>query len=522
MGCDIKQDKEYKISYDLKVEPVNLDPQTASDKASLMVINNIFEGLLSVNFEGEIIPALAKSYTVSEDGLVYTFILHKNLMWEDETKLTADDFVFAFRRLLSNDTNSPYAKKYYSIKNASAVHSDKLDPSELGVRAKSETELEITLSKRNDNLPLLLTRPSAMPCNEKYFYETHGKYGLEPTTILSNGAYSLGSWKHKEYIRLDRNKNYYDYEKSTPTGVSLWINTNKVVDDEQVYYSAVDRLLDGKVLGADVSGIDVEKLPKKDYNIEPYENSTYCMIFNQNNKYLNNRNLRLAIATAFSRESYSNSLHGSYSIADAIIPHSVMIEGQSFREFAGEDIAVKYDTIKAFELYKLALSELNKSSVPTLKMIVPKTPGISISNYISFPSQIIQKELGIFISIEELELADYNKRLAAREFDVALVELSPSNGEAGSVLNSFYSSSPKNYYGYKNGSFDMLMDSAETLADSIMINESIKSAERMLISDAVLIPIYYKMDYLATSKDILNMKKNPQNGLITFKNIVPS
>ena len=105
------------LYYDIDTAPINLDPQSASDYSSQLIINSLFEGLLRSGENGEVEPAAAESYTVSGDGLTYRFVLREDGRWSDGTGVTADDFVFAFQRLFDPDTNSKNAGDFFCIKN---------------------------------------------------------------------------------------------------------------------------------------------------------------------------------------------------------------------------------------------------------------------------------------------------------------------------------------------------------------------------------------------------------------------
>lgn len=513
LGCNKSAD-EIKVSYDLKTEPQNLDPQTASDSASLLIIYNTFEGLMKLDENGKAVPAAAASYNISADNKLYTFTLINNLKWENNTAITAHDFAFAFERLLSKDTNSPNAKKFYSIKNAQSFHEG--NSVELGVYVTNDTTLEIALESPNPDFLSLLTTTGAMPCNESFFKETFGKYGLEPETILTNGAFHVSKWQHDEYVSLKKNINFHKSEDVHVSGVSLWIDTDKIVNDKPEYYNPADRLVDKKVLCADVDGFDMDKIDLDDFNAVESENSTYALVFNQNNPKLKSVNLRLAIASAFDRSSYKDALHSSLSVANALIPSSIMSGTSSFRQKAGTQLSPEFNALKAFEFYTDATAELNVTAVVNLKMIAPVSEKNQTSNYFPFPSQILQKVLGIFIGIVEDE--NYSMLLKSGDFDIALVKLYSTDGTGYSVLSQFHSRN--NNYGINYPALDAALDDAQTITDPILSDERLADAEKIILDNAIAIPIFYKTDYFVTNKTVANFARNQFNGMIDFSQIV--
>ena len=174
------------IRYDLPGDPRSLDPQTASDQASHIIINGIFEGFFKIDGTGTLQNALATSYQLSEDGMHYSFALREDAKWTylldngtlEEVPVTAHDFVFAFRRLFLANTNAAAASRFFCIQNSQAVLRGEKKPEELGVTAKGDYRLDFTLSSPNDGFLRLLATTYAMPCNEEFFAHTMGRYGL--------------------------------------------------------------------------------------------------------------------------------------------------------------------------------------------------------------------------------------------------------------------------------------------------------------------------------------------------------
>lgn len=136
------------LRYDISAAPQNLDPQFATGAVEQMIIQNICEGLVRQLPNGEIVPALAESYAISESGLQYTFIL-KEAQWENGAPVTAEDFVFAFQRMFNSVSRSPYAEQYASISGARQIMEAGAAASSLGVSAKDSRTLVFTLAQED-------------------------------------------------------------------------------------------------------------------------------------------------------------------------------------------------------------------------------------------------------------------------------------------------------------------------------------------------------------------------------------
>lgn len=515
-SCSSDSDS-YLVSYDLKADPINLDPQTAADQASLTVIHNIFEGLFTVNALGEPKNALAQSYELSPDGLRYLFTLRQDGKWTgtDENgttvvrPVTAPDFVFAFRRLLRPDTRSPAASQYACIKNAAEVSAGTIPDTQLGVKALSDYQLEIELVDPNDNFLNLLAATYAMPCNEDFFLSTRGKYGLERSGIMSNGAFDLRSWKHGKQVKLVRNQNYYAVDQVLPAGVNLWITDSDVTEES--------RLLDGIIDAAFVPGENTADLSGEGFNMEPIENAVWGLYINQKNPTLANENIRKAIARAFDRSTYHDSLLTNQETAEALVPHGSVVFGSNFRKYAGDSLAPSFHSTLAYDYYMTGLKELGSSGTGGIQLLVNEESGAELVNYFQSASQILQKELSLFISIEKVTDKEYREKLRKGDFDIALYKMETADNTPWSILSRFQSGDSRNYISYQNEELDRLLARLSQQGSRAEVLAACKDAEAMILSDAVFIPMCYSTDYFVTRQKTTGIAYNPQTGLVSFR-----
>jgi oligopeptide transport system substrate-binding protein len=182
----------------LSSSPKNLDPQTAKGESELNVIKNCFSGLFEKDQNGELISSVVEHYTVSKDGLKYTFYFYDNLYWsivdgrkiQKYAPLTADDFVFAIERIFTDNPDCSVMNVLRSIKNADKVLSG-ADASALSVKAENDSTLSITLKEKNSALIEALTSPELFPCNRQFFASTSGRYGLSVEAMIFNGSFCV-------------------------------------------------------------------------------------------------------------------------------------------------------------------------------------------------------------------------------------------------------------------------------------------------------------------------------------------
>ena len=197
--------------------PTNLDPQVASAASDVIACENLYGGLVRRNADGELVPDLCEGWTVSPDGKTYTFTIKSGLTYtaaKDSATayaITAQDFVFAFRRIFQAQTSSPYAVDFAAIENSAAVLAGELDESALGVSASGENTLVFRLSEKDDNFLAKLTLPGAMPCDEEFFNSTKGTYGLSTSTTLASGSFYIYNWTANGlFLRRAANGSYID------------------------------------------------------------------------------------------------------------------------------------------------------------------------------------------------------------------------------------------------------------------------------------------------------------------------
>ncbi len=189
-------------------EPLSLDPHKASGTWENNIVGDMFIGLFTDDPAAEPIPGMAESWTVSEDGLTWTFKL-REAVWSDGTPVTADDFVFSFQRLLNPETLAQYASLQYAIKNAEEINAGEAPVETLGVRAIDARTLEMSLAYPAPYLPGLLTHYTAFPI-PKHVVEEYGDAWIQPEHIQVNGPYKLTEWRTNDFVQVEKNDLFFD------------------------------------------------------------------------------------------------------------------------------------------------------------------------------------------------------------------------------------------------------------------------------------------------------------------------
>ena len=515
-GCREKDGRGAIFKYDIAANPATLDPQTANDSSAYEIIANLFEGLLKVDNNGDIQSAVAESYEVSEDGLIYTFKLREDVYWYDgdefEAPCTAHDFVFAFQRLFKPATKSKTAGGFFCIKNAQAINDGRIgELSELGVKAVSDYELVISLEYPNPSFPVLLTTAPAMPCNEEYYVSTNGKYGLYADAVASNGAFYVYKWSYDPWssdnnnIIMRANIKNNENEPIYPYGLNFFIEEedsyqNFLNEESHVYIT---------------SGAEAVRLLDMGYDYSESNNRVWGVLFNVKSQVFKNENLRQALAYSINRSSGETDATG-YEKALSIVPSSVKLGEEDYRELAGRESYLSYSSLLADNAMDKALNQVDKSYLLSgLTLYVPDDD--AIVEYVSAVAQQWQVKLNFYCNIRRVTASEHEKVLKSGDFDFIVADISGSFNSPYAYLSSFTSSGSGNYSGYKNSDFDMLMAMAESAATVEESAELYLQAEDTVINGGVFIPLVGQSEYAFLGEDCMGIVYNPFSKTVVFR-----
>ncbi|MEM1146251.1 MAG: peptide ABC transporter substrate-binding protein [Pseudomonadota bacterium] len=207
-GAPSSEDEPLTLRRGISAKVDTLDPHRSSAQWESIVIGDMFHGLTQHTADGQVIPAMAESWTTSEDGLTWTFKL-REASWSDGVPVTANDFVFALRRIQDPAIASQYSSLLYIIKNAQALNEGRVAPEELGVSAIDDLTLEITLEEAAPYLEGLLTHYTTFPVPQ-HIVEEHGEAWVQPENIEVNGPYKLVYWVTGDQLIVNKNPLFYE------------------------------------------------------------------------------------------------------------------------------------------------------------------------------------------------------------------------------------------------------------------------------------------------------------------------
>lgn len=458
----------------------SLDPQRISGDWEHRVVGDAFEGLMKDGPNSEILPGMALSYKVSSDGLTYTFKLRK-AKWSDGTELTAKDFVYAFRRLINPETAAKYAWLMFTIKNAEDINTGKIkNINELGVKAISDYSLEIKLSKPAPYFISSLAHFTSFPI-PMHIVEKHGDNWVKPENIVVNGAFLPTEWVPGSHVKSIKNVSYYEA---------------KDVDLEEVYYfvqednnAALRSYLAGEydILTAipDDKIAELRKKYPKELRIAPFS-GIYYYVLNSNNKVLKNPDVRKALNLAIDRELLVEKITGSgqipaYSFVPPGMPSYPKVYTASWKSWP----QAKKDKEAKRLMKKAGYDEKNP-----VTLVLSYNTSESHKRIAVAISQMWRK-IGVKIELLNTEVKVHYENLTNNDFEVGRAGWLADYIDPENFLSLLRSTNTGNYGRWTNKKFDDLYTKAEATVDIEKRAKIYYQAEKLVIEESALIPIYY-------------------------------
>lgn len=480
--------KALKVHFD--VEVASMDPQIATDGTSFEVIAAITEGLYSIDEAGSPILAMAESVDKSADGLSYTFKL-RDAQWTNGTAVTANDFVFAWRRLVDPATASEYAfiAEIAGLKNAAAITAGEVAPDQLGVTASDDKTLVVSLDVPVPFFESLMAFPSFLPVNEAFFTSAGDSFGTSPATILGNGPFTIASYEPAATtIALAKSPTYWDASKVALDGIQYQV----IKDSQQAMLSYQNGDLDVATL----SGEQVEQFQADPEFHNIMAGYLWYLSPNQTVKGLENRNLRKALALSYDKEAIAkNILKDGSIVANFAVPTllSTGPDGKDFRETAG--IYFTTDKAQALQYWKTAQAELGVSELKYVMIVEDTESAINVAQFIQ--SEIQTTLSGITIEIQTMPKKNRVERMQQGDFELGLTRWGPDYADPMTYLDMWTTGSPNNYGFWSNAEYDAIIESAkkgELALDLAARWDALKEAEAIAMEEAVILPVYQKGD----------------------------
>lgn len=497
----------------IESDPMCLDPQVADSKEAKLMIANCFEGLVRLDKDYKIIPGVAESWEISKDGLTYTFNLRKDTHWkllnsfEDvlpegykdtyRTQVIAADFVYGISRALDPATQAGDAEKLFGIKNASAVNSGKQPTSALGITAKDDLTLVITLERADPDFLRILTLPVAMPCHEDFFKATHAKYCLDLKYTFCNGPFYLSRWAEDNTLSMYKNDEYKGSVKVKPDELYFYVNTEESSVVKKIRQRTYDCAFISEAAKNELS--DSDKI--SNYSIQ---NTVYGLCFNCTDSVLSNEDMRRALAMVTKTAELTANFDNSFT--KGIVPDCVRYGENSYREAAGNVSGIAYNEQQALTLWKKGLKKLD---ISTAEVIVTCT-----EENAHLMQQTVQNWQRVFstsiLAKVEVKTADQiSTMIYNTSYQVLYHKISTDSSTVTDTLKKFTSDSSSNFFGFADKNYDSIVNSVISSYSGAAKLSGCISAEKYILDKAVFLPMLGGSSYAIVNKGVDGLYFSP-------------
>jgi oligopeptide transport system substrate-binding protein len=485
-------------------EPQTLDQSQTSIDIEAFIVKDLYEGLTVYDANGKIVPGAAESWTVSDDGTVYTFKIRDNANWSDGSPVVAEDFIFSMRRVEDPKTAAGYANILYPIKNAEAINKGTVPVDQLGMKAINDKTLEVTLERPTPFFIELLSHQTALPINKASF-EKNGVDFVKPGKLVGNGAFKLTEHVPNDHLTVVKNENYWDAAN---------VKLDKVIFYPQEDQAAAVRRYEAGELDLvyNFSTDQIDRLRKanaKQVHVTPAF-ATYYYPFDTRTEPFNDVRVRRALSMSVDREFLSHDIFNDSKMPIySLVPPGLENYGEpSKADFASMSQLDRED--KAVELMKEA--GYGEGGKP-LNIEIRYNTNPNHQKAATAVADMWKKTFGANVTLMNLDIsAHYAYLQEGGKFNVARAGWTADYADAENFLNLNVSSNKTFNYGhYENPEFDALMKKSYEERDPAARSKILHEAEALLMRDQPIAPLVNDANFWLVADKVQGWGDNGNN-----------
>ena len=486
------------LSVQIGPNPETIDPALNSAVDGGNMLLHSFECLLVVDKDGQLAPGQAESWETSEDGLTWTFHLRDGLKWSDGTPLTANDFVYSWKRVCDPMTAAPYAETVLGMVEGfdEAIGGD-LDA--LKVEATDDQTLVVTLSAPCSFFGSLAAFATLSPVQQATVEANGDQWAVSAETYVSNGPFYVSEWVPKSYILMSKNPNYWNADAVKLDGIKF-----NLIEDANAAYSAYQT---EEVLF--IKDVPTEEIPsltgQPDFYVDPII-GTYYLSVNTQKEPFNDARVRKALSLAIDREYVANTLmQGTYSPASNFMgPGWVDTDGSAFIDNAngGKPYIDTANHEANLEEAKKLLADAGYPDGAGLSF----TYSTNDAGYHRVVAEYLQQawsELGIDVKVDIVEWASFTPMRRNGDYDASRNGWVGDYDDPSNMLDLLYSTNGNNDGKFSNPEYDAAMELSRTTLDAKERSDALHKAEDILMEEAGCIPVAYYNDFWLQSDKIV-------------------
>ena len=466
----------------LAQEPPQLNGMKATDQVSIQVLSHVMEGLTRYDRRGMLSPGVALRWEISDEKA--TFWLRDNARWSNGDPVTAHDFVFAWRTVVTPSTASEYAFILYPIKHAEAINRGERPATDLGVRALDDFTLEVELERPTAYFLKLTAFVSYFPVQEAFYQSTQGAYGADADKLLYNGAFRISNWVHSASLTMLKNERYWDRDA---------IFLNKL---DHAYITADTRArlnlyVDDEIAFTRIDGETYKDALANKLRIRNFvTGSVFFLEFNhRTGRVTDNLNLRRALLAAFDPEEFVNrvlQMPGNLPGRSLFPVWLQGVEGKFRDEFPASERTPNIDEAKAY--LEAAKKELGLDEIPPLALLVSDSP--TATKQAEYLQGLYKSKLGLDIRIDVQTFKQRLAKMTAGEFDIVGAGWGPDFDDIMTFGDLFASWNLNNRGRYSNANYDEAVRTTMNATDPATRMQAMAAVQKIVEEDVVIVPLY--------------------------------
>lgn len=464
-------------------EPPGIDPGVSLGDTQSTMYNALFEGLISSDAEGNIIPGAAESWDVSDDMTEYTFHLRDGLKWSDGQPLTAQDFEYSWLRVITPATASAYSWFVEMfLENGSAFAAGEVEADQVGVKAIDDKTLYVKLATPASYFLQALKQGCWVPVRKDVVEANPDKWCFDKSTYISNGPYKFEEYKIGAYLTMSKNENYWNAD-----AVQLDSLKFSFIPDSNTAYAAFEA---GDVDGiAGVPAAEFVNILSTDNRLYIYDRLSFSFLrLNTKSEGLGDAKVRRAINLAFDRRGYLDGL-GSITAQPALgtVPAGQILAGQDFRAVSGDNGLTETAQVEAAQQLLAEAGYPNGEGLPTYRLHCTQS-NVKGAEIIQ---QMLKTNLGINTEICPVDDKLNFPMMVNGEYDIGFGGWGGDYEHAMTFLELFTSTAYDNCTGWANERFDELIQTARTEVDEAKALEEMVEAEHILMEESPIVTISF-------------------------------
>ncbi len=497
---------EQKLVFAIHNEADTLDPGITNNSFASPYLCNTFEGLVTYDVKNSIIPGLAESWKISDDGLVYTFKLRSNLKWSDGSPLTSKDFEYAWKRVLDPKTGGQYADMLTSyIKNADGYYNGKKAFEDVGIKTPDDNTIEITLINATPYYLNILAMWVYSPVKEAVVSAYPDRWAKDAETFICNGPFKVSKISFGESIVLTKNEHYWNTGK-----VKLEEVTIRFIENKSTALAAFET---GEIDG--FRAIPPSDLPRLKAESDAFQVVPSCAtsfyLINNTRKPLNNVKVRQALSMAVDRtDIIENVLQSSDKPAYGLVSPGCVFDGKDFNTGKTYGLA---PTAKVEEARALLAEAGYPDGKGFPKLELSYYTDDTVKKVAEALQQMWKKNLNIDMEITTEEWKVYYDGVQKLDYDIAAMGWGADYLHPMTFLPLFETKNVANNSGYSNPEYDKLILAAQAEVDEAKSVEIMHQAEELLMSEMPVLNLYHRSNFLMMAPYVKGWNLNPLSNL---------